>query len=247
MKQFLSTIATISAAMFLSQTAAAQVKAGEYVFGAGFGVLRIAPDKGGALIFELNARGANFHICELSGVIRNGEARLDDSADEKLPCIVTFKLQKDGIEVDSKHERACSTYCGARASFHGTYRLPPAGCAPSHVTRARNRFKAIYDKKLFSEARALLTPIVEKCSATLSDLDAAWIRNDLALTQYRDGDNAACRDTLKPWLELAQTPDATIEGDYPPSDAAAMLRIAQATRANMKLCGAPVTIGAKAK
>ena len=52
---------------------------------------------------------------------------------------------------------------------------------------------------------------------------------------------------MKPWLELAQTPDATIQGDYPPSEVAEMLRLAQATRANMKLCGAPVAIAGKAK
>ena len=170
---------------------------------------------------------------------------MEDSADEKLPCVVTFKPQKEGIAVDSKHAGACRAYCGARAHFEGTYTLSPAGCAPSFVRQTRNRFKAAYDKKLFAEARAMLTPMVEKCSGTLSDLDEAWVRNDLALTQYRAGDGSACRNTLKPWLELAQTPDETINGDYPPSDAAEMLRIAQATRANMKLCGAPVTISTR--
>ena len=63
-----------------------------------------------------------------------------------------------------------------------------------------------------------------------------------ALTQYRAGDSSACRNTLKPWLELAQKPDETIRGDYPPSEAEEMLRIAGATRANMELYGAPITI-----
>ncbi len=226
-------------------SAQAQIKPGEYVSGGGLGVLRITPDKGDALRFQLDVRGANFHICELSGVIRNGESRMDDSAHEKLPCIVTFTSQKSGIAVESKHGRTCSTYCGARAHFEGTYAVPPAGCAPSQVNQIRNRFKATYDQRLFAEARALLAPVVDKCSGTLSDLDHAWVRNDLALTQHRAGDSAACRITLKPWLELARTPDETIRGDYPPSDADAMLRIAQATRANMKLCGAPVVVGGK--
>ncbi len=234
-----------AALLLMSPAAHAQIKPGEYVSGGGLGVLHITPDKGGALRFQLDVRGANFHICELSGVIRNGESRMDDSTHEKLPCIVTFKSQKSGIAVESKHERTCSTYCGARAHFEGTYAMPPVGCAPSQVNQMRNRFKAAYDKKLFAEARALLAPIVDKCSGTLSDLDEAWVRNDLALTQHRAGDSAACRITLKPWLELARTPDETIRGDYPPSDADAMLRIAQATRANMKLCGAPVVVGRK--
>ena len=220
----------------------AQIKPGEYINGAGYGVLSVMPDKGGALKFELNVTGGNFHTCNLSGVIRNNEARMEDSADEKLPCFVTFKPQKDGIAVGSKHGRACSAYCGMRAAFEGAYAMPPAGCAPSAVRQTRNRFKASYDKKQYAEARTLLTPIAEKCFGTLNIYAQGWVSNDLALTQYRTGDNAACRNTLKPWLELAQTPDKTIEGDYPPSDAAEMLRLAQATRANQKICGAPVVI-----
>ncbi|MEQ1775129.1 MAG: hypothetical protein ABL891_15235 [Burkholderiales bacterium] len=231
--------------LFASVTVQAQIKPGEYVSGGGFGVLRITPDKGGAMRFLLNVRGANFHICELSGVIQKGESRMEDSADDKLPCIVTFKPEKNGVDVGSKHERTCSTYCGARAHFEASYSLPPEGCAPTLVRRTRNQFKAAYDKKLFAEARALLAPVSGKCSGWLTELDNAWIDNDLALTQYRNGDSIACRNTLKPWLELAQTPDETINGDYPPSDAAEMLRIAQATRANMKICGAPVAIGGK--
>lgn len=222
--------------------AQAQIKPGEYINGAGYGVLSVMPDKGGTLKFELNVVGGNFHTCNLEGVIRNNEARMEESADEKLPCIVTFKPQKDGIAVDSKHGRACSSYCGMRAAFEGTYTMPPAGCAPSAVRQTRNRFKASYDKKQYAEARALLTPIVEKCFGTLNIYAQGWVSNDLALTQYRTGDNAACRNTLKPWLELAQTPDTEIEGGYPPSDAAEMLRLAQATRANLKICGAPVVI-----
>ena len=247
MKRRVFTFAICSVAAFTSLSAHAQIKPGEYVSGGGYGVLRITPDKGDALRFQLNMRGANFHTCELSGIIRNGEARLEDSSDPKLPCIVTFKLEKNGIAVDSKHERACSTYCGARAHFEASYALPPANCAPSHVRQARDRSKATYDKKLFAEARAILTPIAGQCSNWLTALDSAWVDNDLAITQYRAGDSVACRASLKPWLELARTPDKTIEGDYPPSDAAEMLRIAQATRVNMKLCGAPVTIDAKGK
>jgi hypothetical protein len=125
--------------------------------------------------------------------------------------------------------------------------MPPAACAPSQVRRTRDQFKLRYDKKLFAEARALLKPIADQCSGWMTELDNAWVDNDLALTNFRAGDSAACRNSLKKWMELAQTPDDTIKGDYPPSDAAEMLRIAQATRANMKLCGAPVAIGVKPK
>jgi hypothetical protein len=238
MRLLLSGLAAVVMAL-ASGAVSAQIKPGEYVMGAGYGVLRVTPDKGGALGFALNVRGANFHMCEMSGVIRNGEARLEESADDKQPCIVIFKPAKDGIAVASKFQGTCSTYCGARAHFEGDYKTPPAGCAPGHVRATRNRFKAAYDRKQYAEAREMLPPIVEKCTSVVTELDEGWMRNDLALTHYRAGDSVACRATLKPWMELAQTPDTKIRDSYPPSDAEEMLRVAGATRANLKLCGAP--------
>lgn len=222
--------------------ALAQIKPGEYVYSGGYGVLTIAGDKSGALKFDIEVVGGNFHTCSLSGVIRNNEARMEESADDKRPCIVTFKSGKDGIAVDSRHERACSFYCGARARFEGAYEMPPAGCAPTQVRQSRDRFKVAYDKKQYAEARGLLAPVVEKCLGTLNQYGEGWVRNDMAITYYRTGELAACRDVLKPWLELAGTPDAEIKDGYPPSDAEEMLRLAQATRANMKVCGAPVVL-----
>ena len=118
--------------------------------------MRITPDKGDALRFQLNVHGANFHVCDLSGVIRNGASRMEDISDDNLPCIVNFKMQKDGIAVASQHQGTCSTYCGARAHFEGGYKLPSAGCEPSQVRQTRNRFKAAYDKNQLAEARTML-------------------------------------------------------------------------------------------
>lgn len=238
-------VTVITASLLATSSALAQIKPGEYLSGDNLGVLNINQGKGGTLQFQLSTRGPNFHTCTLSGVIRNGEARMEHSSDEKLPCIVTFKPGKTSIDVASRHERTCTTYCGARASFEATYTLAPAGCAPSEIRQIRNRFKAAYDKKSFAEAIGLLSPIVEKCTSSLTEFDEGWVRNDLALTQHRAGNNAACRNTLKPWLELAQTPDAAILENYLPSDGAEHLRLAVATRTNMKLCGAPVRIDAK--
>ena len=246
-KGFVVVLGHAAGSLLSPPVAHAQIKPGEYVSDGGHGVLRILTDKGDALRFQLNMRGANFHVCELSGVIRSGESRLVDDADPGLPCIVTFRPDKNGIAVNSKHEGACSAYCGARAHFEGSYTLPPANCTPSHVRQMRDRFKTMYDKKLFTEARVILAPIADKCSNWLTELDGAWVDNDLAIAHYRAGDAVACRASLKQWLELARTPDKTIEGNYPPSDAAEMLRIAQAVRANMKLCGAPVTVNTGGK
>ena len=226
--------------------AQAQIKPGEYVFEHGrSGVLRIGPAAGDALKFHINTVGGNFHVCELEGVIRKGEARMEESADDKLPCIVTFKTTRDGIAVASLNGRACSTYCGMRAQFDGTYLLPPPLCAPGEVRRTRTAFKALYDKKQYAQARTTLAPVVEKCSALLSDYDEGWVRNDLAIAQYHAGDAAGCRATLLKWVDLARQPDQQIKDGYAPSDAEEMLRIARATRYNLKVCGAPVAVGGR--
>jgi hypothetical protein len=217
---------------------------GEYV--TQWGVLRVSPAKGGALPFKLNTVGANRHICELEGAIRNGQARLEESSDDKKPCIVTFKLVKDnGIEVASLQDSACQVYCGARATFQDTYYLPPPSCAPSHVAGVRKRFKAAYDAKAYADALALLSPVHQKCEKFMQSNDFDWVSNDLAITQYRAGDVAACRKTLASLVELAQTPDKDIREGYPPSDAEAFLRLARAARANLKLCGQPVETKSK--
>lgn len=234
----------VCALLFAVHCAAlAQLKPGSYVMNPGYGVLEITTDKTGALKFDISVRGANFHTCNLAGVIRNGEARMEDSEDPKLPCIVTFKPGRDGIEVGMRHERTCNAYCGARARFEGQYGRPPQGCTPGEIASARKRFKAAFDRKEFTQARALLTPVATQCVKTLDRYDEGWVLNDLALTQQRLGDNASCQATLKPWLELAQTPDEEIKTAYPPSDADAMMRLSIATRTNMRLCGAPVKIG----
>lgn len=84
--------------------------------------------------------------------------------------------------------------------------------------------------------------MLEKCGALLSDYDEGWVRNDLAITYYRLGDTAACRDTLLRRVDLARQSDTAIKAGHAPSDAEEMLRLARATRTNTKRCGAPIAV-----
>ncbi len=239
----LRTALILSAALF-TVSAFAQIAPGEYVGEQGYSQLRVRAAAGGAQAFKLMSRGANYHFCELEGAIRNGEARLPESADDKKPCVVTFKILAKGIEVGEKNEGACRTYCGMRAYFGGLHELPPKGCAASEIAGQRKAFKAAYDKKEFARARDTLAPVLNDCKRFLVSTDEGWVRNDLALAEHRAGDSAACRTILKGWVELAQTNDQEIKEGYPPSDAEDFLRLAKATRTNLKLCGAPVTVNA---
>lgn len=221
----------------LSQPAPAQIGPGEYVFEQGRGALRIAAGRGGDYPFHISTVGANFHICELQGMIRNNQAHMPDSAHEKLPCVITFRARGNGIAVASQHEGACSTYCGMRARFDGFYTRPPVGCEPSKVRQTRERFKTTYDRKQYTQALGLLRPVLDRCGVLLDRYDDGWVRNDLAITYYRAGDKVSCLGVLKPWLEVARQPDRALREGYPPSDAEEILRLAHATRANLKVCG----------
>jgi hypothetical protein len=210
----------------------ATVAPGEYITEGGWGVLVVKPAPGGP-VFSLEAVGANFHICSVEGPIRNGVADLEGDGSKR--CVVRFRPQAGGVDVSSNGE-PCRTYCGARAGFEGMYLRPAPGCAPSEVRRTRATFKQQFDRKAFAEARTLLEPVATRCAKTLQWADRSWIANDLALTAHRLGDHAACRRLLAPLDELAKSSDADIRGGYPPSDAEVALRIAQATRFNLKLC-----------
>ncbi len=164
---------------------------------------------------------------------------MPDSADAKMPCIVTFKPVRNGIVVQADNEQACRAYCGARASFGGEYVRVPATCSRSEMAQTRQRFKAAFDGRRYREALNLLAPLFKNCNAQLTSFDKGWVSNDLALTQHRLGDNAACRSTLEPWTALAAKPDDIINTDYLPSEAASYLDIAKATRYNLRLCGSP--------
>lgn len=127
-------------------------------------------------------------------------------------------------------------YCGARASFDGLYYKPDKGCERAAVRKTRADFKRLYDKKAYGDARAALEPLLSRCKKTL-DLDAdGWIRNDLAVALYHLGDPAACRNVLEPLAKDAAKTDAAIREEQLPSDADSAVRLARATRTNLKLC-----------
>lgn len=218
---------------FLPLAALAQAP-GEYVTEGGWGTLVVGPAKGGANPFKIDALGSNFHVCGLEGEIRGGKATLEGE-EPKKPCIVTFKSTPTGLEVKGT-EGACGQYCGMRAQFEGTYLKPAKGCAASEMKATRAAFKRQYDARKFDEARALLEPLHAGCGKMLFWIDEGWVRNDLAITQYRLGDRAGCLKTLQPLSEDAAKTDAQLKDDYPPSDWDAYSRVVRATRANLKLC-----------
>jgi len=119
----------------------------------------------------------------------------------------------------------------------GHYSARGPGCAPAEVSAARLKFKNLYDKKAFSQARETIELLLDACEIDLKYVDAAWIRNDLAITSYRLGDFSACMSTLEPLAKVAATYEGLDIADARPN-LQKLVPVMQATLANLKLCGA---------
>ena len=103
---------------------------------------------------------------------------------------------------------------------------------------ARREFKKLYDAGDYARAQAALRPVLADCGASMPWLEAGWIRNDLALTQFKLGDPQGCLLTLQPLRADAARSDSDIRAAYPPSDADRYLSILRATRSNAGRCEA---------
>ncbi|SEJ68250.1 MULTISPECIES: hypothetical protein [unclassified Variovorax] len=201
--------------------------AGDYIYERGSGQLRVKADGH----FDITTIGANAHTCALDGAIVRGKARIDETT-----CVVNFAVDADKVKVTTNGADQCRDSCGARAMFEGTYTRPAPGCTDKAVAGARKTFKRQYDAKNYAAARTTLAPVLSDCDATLDWITQGWIRNDLALTQYKLDDRAACLKTLQPLAEDAALSDDGVKENYPPADAEIFLPVVRATRTNLKLC-----------
>jgi hypothetical protein len=201
--------------------------AGEYIFERGSGQLRIKADGH----FDITTIGANAHTCALDGTIARGKAKLDGT-----DCVVNFAASADKVKVTTNGAEQCRDSCGARAGFEGTYTRPTPGCTDKAVAATRRNFKRQYHAKNYAAARTTLAPVLSDCDETLDWITKDWIRNDLALTQYKLDDRAACLKTLQPLAEDAALSDEGVKENYPPADAEIFLPVVRATRTNLKLC-----------
>lgn len=213
---------------------------GAYLMPSGCCALDVRTSGDREVRFSIRAEGANGHSCGLSGRIDGDRALLREAP--SLPvCELRFVATEGAVEVVivDGAEAACRGYCGARARFDGVYRRPQPGCARSEVASTRKAFKQAYDSKDFTRARALLEPVVARCSGWVHWLDAGWIRNDFALAQLRAGDAAGCRRTLSGFGPLIDATEGELrdQHSYAPSDATSLAAVLRAARYNRKLCG----------
>jgi hypothetical protein len=225
-KKWLSALTAISTGLVVH---AQNVPAGRYVFQGGNGELSIQANGR----FHIDTVGGNAHICIVEGVMKGANGLPPDSA-----CVVTFALEGNNIRVTDNGHQECRDACGARAGYTGIYFKPRPACLPKAIAATRKSFKSLYDKQDFALAVQTLSPLLGECAPVLTYFDQGFLRNDSATAQLRNGDATACRQTLQPLQELGSMSDEDVRELPEPAYEDIYLRLARATRTNLKFCSA---------
>lgn len=219
-------LALASLAMLAAGVAQAQVKPGTYFMADGGGTMKIA-----ANAFDISSGGAP-GICTIKGKV-TGMTGLATDEDE---CRIQFRATKDGYEVIAKTPEECRSYCGAHADFVGRYYRPAPGCDDSGRKASRATFRAAYEAKDYAKAETIIAGQLRACAKTLQPIEAAGVRNDLAITLHHLGRKAECVKVLEPLAEEVAQKDEEIEGRYTAAQWAVYKSYVKATRANLSLC-----------
>lgn len=211
---------------------------GTYVTEGGWGRLTLT-ERAGQRLMVLRTTGPNGHGCGLEGPVDGqGFARIAPNPGAPA-CVVQLRptTRTGELEVAPQDAGACRSHCGARAGgFEGLYRLAVPGCSPAERQRTRQAFQRQYAAGDFEAATATLGPVLARCAAVLPALEAAWLRNDLALAHEKAGQGEACLQLLAPLRAEAARTEAEWRAELPPSDAQAWLRVMRATRTNLARC-----------
>ncbi|MFZ6744415.1 hypothetical protein ACO0LC_14405 [Undibacterium sp. JH2W] len=172
----------------------------------------------------------------MKGEIIGGKATLRKSG-MKQNCVLRFTQKKNDIEVDGNIDVCEQNYCDL-ASIASQYFRPP-GCSAPERSQARKEFKVLYDKKDYSAAMAKLDPVFVNCGKILEPLEMGWLRNDLALVQYKLQMPERCLATLQPLAEEAVQPDNVIINNCETCTDEfnqKYLSMIKATRTNLRMC-----------
>lgn len=227
-----------------SGPARADIRPGKYILTDDSGTLVIRQGEGKEqLTFAIDTVGGNCHLCGVTGVISGNTGRADPWVDDgsEPSCSIAFSAKGTAIQVQAVTEAACRNYCGARASFDGTYRLPPAACTAAARQKQRDASLRSHKAGRYSEAAQALEGLIHQCGGFMNWIEIDQVRNDLAVAQYRKGEFAQCLTTLshtrvghvKDQAELASGNGPVF---LPPCDFDNYIAVARATWFNRALC-----------
>lgn len=206
---------------------------GEYITEKGWAHLLLTRQKG-SLRFSLESTTGQA-MCFLEGVIdgRQGIAKSDTGPTD---CQVQFANTAEGIDVTTTTPVECKSLCGYNGSFEAPYLRAKDGCSRNALARTRAAFQQHYDRKDYKMALTTLSPVLAQCGPTLEWEEEGEIRNDLAITQYKNALYAQCLETLNAYAEDAAADDDAVMENWPPVLADRYLAIVRAARTNLALC-----------
>ncbi|WP_238692089.1 hypothetical protein [Xanthomonas arboricola] len=206
---------------------------GEYITEKGWGHLRLTRHKQ-SLRFSLESTNGQA-MCFLEGVI-DGSQGIATSEMGPTDCKVQFEGNAEDIDVTTTTPIECKSLCGYNGGFETPYLRAITGCSGNSLARKRTAFQQYYDLKDYKTALATLSPVLAQCAPTLDWEEEGDIRNDLAITQYKNALYAQCLETLNAYAEDAATEDEAVMENWPPILADRYLAIVRAARTNLALC-----------
>lgn len=228
----------LSALLLLAAGAQAAGPApGAYESHGGWGTLTVHPDGR----FGIEALGANAHSCSVEGKL-HGESGISQPDPPEEPCRLRLAARGDAVKVEILGgEATCSLFCGARASFDGTYYRPAAGCRPARRQARRDAFLRQYRARQYAAAEATLEALLKDCGDFLFWIELDEVRNDLAIAQHHLGRDADCVATLRPTRAFEAGDARKLREMLPPVDFDSYLPVAQAAWNNLRHCGSPAS------
>lgn len=243
MLRYILSFAFMFAAIASAEAAPPEIPPGQYVRDGDSGTLTIRRDEQNKQIFEIESIGGNCHICGVSGEIRGATGHADswagDGSDSK--CDVSFSAGRSAVDVNPITQEECRAYCGARAGFDGTYRVPSATCTSAGRRAQRDQSLRLYRSHRFSQAASKLQALMAQCRPFMNWIEMDQVRNDLALAQYHNGDFSQCLQTLNGTLAAdVKDEDELKSGNgntyLPPCDFDNYIGVAKSTWFNKALC-----------
>ena len=215
------------------------VPAGNYATEEGWGQLTVRSGSAGAMTFSIMTNSTGTSGCALRGTLKRS---IGTARDGLRACSIHFKRNHDGVElVADPNSATCQELCGANGNFEGEYRAILPLCTPAGVSTARNAFMRDYKARNYSNSVLTLRSVLDHCAPVLDEFQRGAIRNDLALAQYKSGDQGACLATLEPYRADANRRDDEIEKDWSGSPSSLdllskYLGLIKAVRTNLRLC-----------
>jgi len=214
---------------------ASEPKPGQYIRDRAMGTLDIRRDADNKLVFEIQSLGSNGHICSPAGTIEGAIGRTDED-DPEFRCEIAFDSEGSAITVHPISDNECRSECGARGSFDGVYRAPPASCTSSTIEAQRKKFLVLYRNRQYPDAEKVLDNLTAGCDIFMSWIEIDELRNDLALSQYRNDQYAQCLATINKTTAGQALDEQRLKKSLTPFDFDNYIEIAKATWFNKSLC-----------